>query len=66
MSLILLFAAPFIVVACQDICQRKNIKECKQRCSSFNEDYSNYFYNDEDKLICYCKPKLNIVNGIVR
>lgn len=44
----------------------KDIKQCKQRCSLVNEDYSSYFNNDEDKLICYCKSKLHIVNGIVR
>ena len=40
--------------------------ECKLKCASINESYNYSSTDDENKLICYCKPKLNIVNGIVR
>ena len=44
----------------------KNTKQCKQKCSLINESYNYSSTDDEENVICYCKPKLNVINGIVR
>lgn len=39
---------------------------CQRKCSSINESYAQFGFDDDNNLVCYCKPKLHVVDGIVR